>query len=392
MPAFPPSDKIGAVLRLPAPVARCPPLTDGDPALTVLSKRSATIGGDRENMVMKRMLAVGIFATILPGAVGAQAADIDAGKAYFNKNCAVCHGRTAKGMASFPSLRDRDAEYLANRLETYRARGKVGSNSALMYSHAGKLDDGQITDIAGYLAASFGTAKPEPKAPKTKAEEPEPKAQKKAEPKPASSVPTAKDKPEKAASIACAQEKGQVLGKCSYRVTQGKDGKTTVTAEFANGFKRMLYFKDGKFEKASATMSGVGTDTDWRLEEDVHHIRVDDQQYEIPSALLAAHVKKADTTPDAKDDAASAETASKTDIAKGKKQFRKDCRGCHGAKAQGVASYPRLSGQPAEYLIERLEQYRAGKKLGPNTPLMAPRAKKLSDQDIADVVAYIETL
>ncbi|MEM7664150.1 MAG: c-type cytochrome [Paracoccaceae bacterium] len=73
----------------------------------------------------------------------------------------------------------------------------------------------------------------------------------------------------------------------------------------------------------------------------------------------------------------------------GAKLYKKECRSCHGPTAKGLASYPRLTGQPVEYLIDRLERYRAGEKFGPNTPLMAPRAKKLSDDDIANVVSFI---
>lgn len=81
--------------------------------------------------------------------------------------------------------------------------------------------------------------------------------------------------------------------------------------------------------------------------------------------------------------------ASAQDLAAGKKLFKKTCRACHGPKAQGMASFPKLAGNTEEYLTSRLEQYRAGEKLGPNTPLMAPKAAKLSDDDISNVVSFI---
>ena len=86
--------------------------------------------------------------------------------------------------------------------------------------------------------------------------------------------------------IACAQEQGQALGKCGAGIARGDGGDATVVATFANGFKRQLYFRHGEFVSASATMSGAGKDTDWRLEDGVHHIRVDDQRYELPDALV----------------------------------------------------------------------------------------------------------
>lgn len=339
---------------------------------------------------------IGVCAVVLLSATGVRAADVSAGQIYFNKNCANCHGKTAKGVASFPSLRDRNAAYISDRLSTYRARGKVGPNSAIMYSHAGKLNDDKIANIAVYLSTKFGTEKSIESTSKVNAETTN--AEKNVAKTKPSSVPKAKaEQSGNTGVVACSQEQGEALGECTVRVERGKTDKITVTATFANGFTRRLFFKDGSFLKASATMSGVGTDTDWKLEDGKHFIRVDDQRYEIPVSLFAARetAAKEPTAPVVKKKASqtskSEEVSALADIAKGKKHFRKNCRACHGSKAQGVASYPELAGQSADYLAMRLKQYRAGEKLGPNTPLMAPRAKKLSDQDIANLVAYIGT-
>ena len=80
------------------------------------------------------------------------------------------------------------------------------------------------------------------------------------------------------------------------------------------------------------------------------------------------------------------------DLKAAEKKYRRECRGCHGPTAMGLASYPKLAAQPVDYLAGKLEAYRAGEKLGPNTPLMAPRARKLSDQDIANLAAFISGL
>ncbi len=80
------------------------------------------------------------------------------------------------------------------------------------------------------------------------------------------------------------------------------------------------------------------------------------------------------------------------DVAAGEALYKKECRGCHGPTAKGLASYPRLVGQTSDYLIDRLERYRKGEKFGPNTMLMAPRAKKLSDDDIVNIVNFIASL
>ena len=86
--------------------------------------------------------------------------------------------------------------------------------------------------------------------------------------------------------IPCAQEQGQAMGKCVAAVARSGGGDATVVVTFPNGFARRLFFVHGEFVSASATMSGVGTDTDWRLKNNLHFVRVDDQRYELPGALV----------------------------------------------------------------------------------------------------------
>jgi cytochrome c5 len=68
------------------------------------------------------------------------------------------------------------------------------------------------------------------------------------------------------------------------------------------------------------------------------------------------------------------------------------CIACHGAKGEGMGIFPKLAGHTAEEIVDLLTRYRAGETVGPNTPLMAPQAVTLSDEDIANLAAYIETL
>ncbi|WP_299782157.1 hypothetical protein [uncultured Roseobacter sp.] len=85
--------------------------------------------------------------------------------------------------------------------------------------------------------------------------------------------------------VRCAQEIGQSLGACSAAVAR-TDGSAAIVVTFANGFARTLLFSDGEFLRGNATMSGAGTDTDWQLSHGIYHVRVDDQRYEIPDALI----------------------------------------------------------------------------------------------------------
>ncbi|SIS94783.1 hypothetical protein SAMN05421759_10783 [Roseivivax lentus] len=86
--------------------------------------------------------------------------------------------------------------------------------------------------------------------------------------------------------IACVQRDGLPIGTCTARVARGPAGEATLEATFENGFARMLFFEEGAFLRANTTMSGVGTDTDWRLEEGMLFLRVDDQRFEVPEALV----------------------------------------------------------------------------------------------------------
>ena len=59
-----------------------------------------------------------------------------------------------------------------------------------------------------------------------------------------------------------------------------------MSATFGNGFSRLLFFAHGEFIRGDSTMSGVGTDTDWRVENGLHIIRVDDQSYLVPIGFV----------------------------------------------------------------------------------------------------------
>lgn len=84
--------------------------------------------------------------------------------------------------------------------------------------------------------------------------------------------------------------------------------------------------------------------------------------------------------------------AAEGDIAAGK-EIAYSCLGCHGIEGYRNAypSYrvPKLGGQKAAYLIVALNGYKNGTR---KHPTMQAQASSLSDQDIADVSAYLATL
>ena len=67
------------------------------------------------------------------------------------------------------------------------------------------------------------------------------------------------------------------------------------------------------------------------------------------------------------------------------------CGACHGAQGGGGVG-PALAGQSVEYIVGRLNQYKAGEKVGNQSNLMWGQAAGLSDQDINELAEYITTL
>jgi len=62
------------------------------------------------------------------------------------------------------------------------------------------------------------------------------------------------------------------------------------------------------------------------------------------------------------------------------------CAACHSAKMTAANSlWPKLAGQHERYLVKQLQDYQAGRRAD---PVMAPLAKPLSDQDVAELAAY----
>jgi len=90
--------------------------------------------------------------------------------------------------------------------------------------------------------------------------------------------------------------------------------------------------------------------------------------------------------------AATAAPAIKGDSAAGK-QLTYTCQGCHGITGYKNAypSYhvPRLGGQSEQYLLNALGEYKKGTR---KHPTMQAQAQSFSDQDIANIAAYLSTI
>ena len=106
---------------------------------------------------------------------------------------------------------------------------------------------------------------------------------------------------------------------------------------------------------------------------------------------LLGHFSSAFSESTATENEASAtDVALVGDIGAGEQRYKKTCINCHGAAGKGVASYPKVSGKDIPYTISKLETYRDGIKIGPNSSLMIMMAKPLTDEEIANLAAYLK--
>jgi cytochrome c553 len=67
------------------------------------------------------------------------------------------------------------------------------------------------------------------------------------------------------------------------------------------------------------------------------------------------------------------------------------CNSCHGDAAQGNATFPRLSGQHADYLIKQLVVFQRTDER-PEGSIMKIVAHELTQQNIEDVADYLQAL
>lgn len=76
----------------------------------------------------------------------------------------------------------------------------------------------------------------------------------------------------------------------------------------------------------------------------------------------------------------------------GKLKYVAVCQGCHGRDGAGQGPFPKLSGKTAADLTSKLNDYRAGKTVGPQSSTMMPFAKALTDAEIESIATYLTTL
>ena len=75
------------------------------------------------------------------------------------------------------------------------------------------------------------------------------------------------------------------------------------------------------------------------------------------------------------------------------KQLTYTCQGCHGVvgykNVYPTYHVPKVGGQSQQYLLNALTEYKQGKR---KHPTMQAQAESFSDQDIADIAAFLSSL
>lgn len=112
-----------------------------------------------------------------------------------------------------------------------------------------------------------------------------------------------------------------------------------------------------------------------------------------PAAAPAAPTAAATPAPAAAAAAPAPAAAAAPGVATRGKGLVYTCKGCHGLTGYKNAypSYhvPMIGGQSETYLRNALSEYRTGKR---KHPTMQAQAESFSEQDIADIAAYLSSL
>jgi cytochrome c len=97
-------------------------------------------------------------------------------------------------------------------------------------------------------------------------------------------------------------------------------------------------------------------------------------KYALPFALLFA-----------------AGTTMAADLDGAKLYIDKTCASCHGDGGNKpiADNYPKLGGQNAKYLVEKLKGYKAGEITGGQAAVMTPMAGMLNEEEMEAVANYL---
>lgn len=112
----------------------------------------------------------------------------------------------------------------------------------------------------------------------------------------------------------------------------------------------------------------------------------------LPAMQAGAQTPPPAAAPQPATTGATPATAPKGDLGRGK-MLTYTCQGCHGVTGYKNAypnyHVPRIGGQSEQYLVNALTEYRKGAR---KHPTMQAQAESFSEQDIADIAAFLASL
>ncbi|MCM5570078.1 hypothetical protein M6I34_06125 [Burkholderiaceae bacterium FT117] len=86
--------------------------------------------------------------------------------------------------------------------------------------------------------------------------------------------------------IPCAHARGQPMTQCDFAAARGGGGSATVVVTHPGGRKRTIFFSRGSAVSADTSQADGYGAFRARKEGDLHFIRVGDERYEIPDAVI----------------------------------------------------------------------------------------------------------
>ena len=101
-----------------------------------------------------------------------------------------------------------------------------------------------------------------------------------------SAVRAGQNKFDATGEIPCAQNAGQPMSQCEFGVARAGGGYATVVIKKPDGHSRMIYFRMGRPIGADTSQADGYPEFCVTRENDLHLIRVGNERYEIPDAVV----------------------------------------------------------------------------------------------------------
>ena len=255
--------------------------------------------------------------------------------------CLACHGARAEGAGTTPRLAGQRRSYLEPRLASFAANTRP---NALMHLEAVNLTAPQISDVAAYLAAQ-------------------------SEGKPSAAAQTGPATPAQVARMV------EVCSSCH------DFGGAGVAAPFI--FPRLAgQQRDYLIAQLKAFRDKTRTDPPGAS---INMAGMAAYLSDAMIAQLAAYYSAESMTPSSAQDLAGV-AAGKNIYEQGIRDKIPPCLTCHGARAEGSGTTPRLAGQRRSSLEHQLASFAADTR--PNA-LMHKETMNLTAPQISDVAAYL---